>query len=115
MGLGLETNLRGGSGYFSQKRLHESITVKSVEDHRELGLGLRLGLGIGLETNLRGGSGYFSPKSLHERTTVKSVEDHKALGEDHTTLGLGLRLGFGIGLENQSPWWQWVFLSEKPP
>ena len=48
LGLGLETNLRGGSGYFYQKSLHERTTVKSVEDHRALGLGL----GLGLETNL---------------------------------------------------------------
>ena len=32
--LGLETNLRCGSGYFSPKSLHERTTVKSVEDHR---------------------------------------------------------------------------------
>ena len=47
-------------------------------------------------------------KSLHERTTVKSVEDHRALG-------ISVRVRVRLRVRNQSPWWQWVFLSEKPP
>ena len=46
LGLGFETNLRGGSGYFSQKSLHESITVKSVEDHKDMRVRVRVGVRV---------------------------------------------------------------------